>query len=212
MSTDPTRALLDRLVGWSPVLLLGGLAALTMWLNAQIAPPAASPDATSRHEPDTIVERVHAVVFDQSGRPTQVMSADRGEHFPDDNTTTLTAPRVALSDPAQPRLDIAADSGKVTDDRSNVWFSGHVKVVREADKAKPGDDAARPSGPVTLDTERLHLLAQTKDVDSDTPVTIADERGIIRGTGLKMNLDTKAFTLGGPVSGTIQPQALPASR
>ncbi len=212
MTADPTRALLDRLVGWSPVLLLGGLAALTMWLNAQIAPPTAPTDTAARHDPDTIVERVQAVVFDKSGRPTQIMSADRGEHFPDDSTTTLTAPRVALSDPAQPHLDISADKGKVTDDRANVWFDGNVKVVRAAEKPAAGDDASKASGPVTLDTQRMHLLAQTKDVDSDVPVTITDDRGIIRGTGLKMNLDTRAFTLSGPVSGTIQPQALPASR
>jgi hypothetical protein len=36
---DRTRYLLDRLTAWSPVLLLGGLAALTYWLDAQIRSP-----------------------------------------------------------------------------------------------------------------------------------------------------------------------------
>ena len=33
---DRSGALIDRLVAWSPVLLLGGLAALTYWLDAQV--------------------------------------------------------------------------------------------------------------------------------------------------------------------------------
>ena len=36
-----TREILDRLVAWAPVLLLGALAALTYWLDAQVQPPAA---------------------------------------------------------------------------------------------------------------------------------------------------------------------------
>jgi len=34
------RAVFDRLIAWSPVLLLGGLAALTYWLDAQVQPAA----------------------------------------------------------------------------------------------------------------------------------------------------------------------------
>ena len=32
----PRRPRIDRLVAWSPVLLLGALAALTYWLDAQV--------------------------------------------------------------------------------------------------------------------------------------------------------------------------------
>ena len=40
MAVDHTRALLDRLVAWSPVVMLGALAALTYWLDAQVQAPA----------------------------------------------------------------------------------------------------------------------------------------------------------------------------
>ena len=33
---DRTREIIDRFIAWSPVLLLGALAALTYWLDAQV--------------------------------------------------------------------------------------------------------------------------------------------------------------------------------
>jgi len=33
------RSILDRITAWSPVLLLGSLAALTYWLDSQVQPP-----------------------------------------------------------------------------------------------------------------------------------------------------------------------------
>jgi lipopolysaccharide export system protein LptC len=224
---DRSRTLLNRLVDWSPVLLLGGLAALTYWLNEQIVTPGATQDGVLRHTPDTIVENVRAVMFDRAGRPAQTLSAARGEHFADDGTSVLQAPRIALSDPTQPRFDISADRAKVTDDRAHGWFYGNVKAVRGAEprrtnakanpKAKanakaPASSAPNnPSGPVTLTTDYLHITTATRLVDSNQPVTITDEHGIIRGAGINMNLNTRAFTLSGPVSGTIQPQAIPPS-
>ena len=47
---------LDRLVSWSPVLLLGSLAALTYWLDAQIQPTVPVPDGSKRHDVDLYVE------------------------------------------------------------------------------------------------------------------------------------------------------------
>ena len=47
---DRTKLLLDRLTAWSPVLLLGGLAALTYWLDAQVQAPT-NAGAHSRSSP-----------------------------------------------------------------------------------------------------------------------------------------------------------------
>ena len=38
--------LLDRMIAWSPVFLLGALVAMTYWLNAQVRAPA--PNSTAR--------------------------------------------------------------------------------------------------------------------------------------------------------------------
>ena len=81
MAVDLTRRLLDRLVGLSPLLLLGGLAMLTYWLDAQIQPPPPKSDGSSRHDPDLFIKNVSATVFDAQGRPRQRLqaSAQAGE-------------------------------------------------------------------------------------------------------------------------------------
>src|SRR5262245_30437404 len=47
-----TRTILDRFTAWSPVFLLGGLAALTYWLDSQVQPPPPRRDGSERHDPD----------------------------------------------------------------------------------------------------------------------------------------------------------------
>ena len=57
----PSRSWIDRATAWSPVLLLGGLAALSYWLDAQVQPPAPRRDGSTRHDPDIIVEGVRVL-------------------------------------------------------------------------------------------------------------------------------------------------------
>ena len=211
LAMDLSRSLLDRLVGWSPVLLLGSLAAMTFWLDRQIAPPSAQGDGARRHDPDIFVERVRAVSFDKNGIATQVLSAARAEHFPDDDTTQLTEPRISLNDPGQPKFHVTSDTAKVSGDRADAWFVGNVKATRDAEtEAKEPGQA--PAGAVTLTTEFLHVRPNDHKVETDKPVTIAETRGIMHGTGLSMDLNTKHFTLLPPVSGTFEPQALPQAK
>ena len=81
---------LDRLVSWSPVLLLASPAALPYWLDAQFQPPPPRLDGNRRHDVDIYVDNVRAINFGADGKPLQILSAARGEHYPDDDTTVFT--------------------------------------------------------------------------------------------------------------------------
>ena len=74
---DRRRTSLDRLTAWSPVLLLGGLAALTYWLDAQVQPPRRARDGAPRHDPDMYIENFRAVELGADGKPRQSLSATR---------------------------------------------------------------------------------------------------------------------------------------
>jgi len=88
---DRRRNALDRIVAWSPVLLLGALAALTYWLDAQVQAPSARRDGSSRHDPDLFLQDFKAITFDAEGRPRETLLAARAEHFPDDDSAELIA-------------------------------------------------------------------------------------------------------------------------
>ena len=206
---DRTRALLDRLVAWSPVLLLGALAALTYWLDAQVQPTPARRDGSSRHDPDLFLQEFRAVTFDAQGKPRESLSAARAEHFPDDDSADLSAPKLSLTEPGHPTMTISADRGRIAGDREHGDFQGHVKVERDADPQppKPGE---RRSGPVTLTTEILHVFTKEQRVQTDQPVTIEEPRGIIRGRGLDFDNKAKRVRIRSHVSGTLSPrQATP---
>ncbi len=202
------RVLLDRLTAWSPVLLLGSLAALTYWLNAQVQQPPPRIDGSSRHDPDFYIENFRGVSFDADGRVRQSLAASRAEHYPDDDSVDFFSPALALTDPGQPRMSIVADAGTVSGDRETVTFRGNVRGVREA---LPAGVAAGngPTGPVTFSAESLRVVPKKGLAETDGPVTIEEPRGIIHGVGMVLDNTAKTVRLKSGVHGSLSPQLVP---
>ncbi len=67
-------AVLDRLIAWSPVLLLGAFAVLTYWLNAQIQVGTQKFDGSGRHDPDLYIENFKAVSLGADGQARATLS------------------------------------------------------------------------------------------------------------------------------------------
>ena len=206
---DRTRQLLDRMTAWSPVLLLGGLAALTYWLDAQILAPTGDRTGAPRHEPDMYIENFRAVSLGADGKPRQSISAERAEHFGDDQTTELVGPRVALTEPGRPLLALTAQHGKLSADRETATFRGDVHAVRDSPAGGAADGT--PGGRFTLRTEELHVQTREQRFTTDKSVTIEEPRGIIRGVGLEYDNVAKTAALKGRVSGTMQPGPAPTT-
>jgi lipopolysaccharide export system protein LptC len=200
--TSRARSWFDRLIAWSPVLLLGGLAALTYWLNAQVRLTGPSFDGSGRHDPDVFVEDLRAVNLDQDGRVRQALIAKRALHYPDDDTTAIEAPAITFTDPGKPRLDVTADRATITGDREHAYFEGHVKAVREAAAAAN----EKQDGPITVTSEFLHVLPKEDRIVTDRAVTITDPRGTINATGLELDNKAKIVKFKSRVSGQLQPQ------
>jgi lipopolysaccharide export system protein LptC len=202
------RALLDRLIAWSPVLLLGSLAALTYWLDAQVQPAAPRRDGSTRHDPDLFLVNFRAVNYDENGKPRETLAAARGNHFPDDETSELTKPHIRITQADKPAFEVVADRAKISGDREHAYFSGHVQANREADD--PATVKGREaSGPLTLTTDYLHVIPKTERAETDRPVTIRESRGIIEAVGLELDNKTKTLKLKSRVTGSFEPRSLP---
>lgn len=195
-----SRAWLGRLIAWSPVMMLGALAGLTYWLNAQIRPPVPAFDGSSRHDPDLFVDNFKAINLDSNGRIREALTASRAEHFPDDDTTHFDSPAMTLTDPGKPQLKITSDHGILTGDRQHAYFIGHVDATRDG-AAGDADD-----GPIRLTSEYLHVIPKENRIITDKPVTISDPHGIINATGMEFDSNTKTVKFQSHVSGQVQPQ------
>lgn len=183
-----------------PIVLLAGLAALTYWLDAQVQRVPHAADGSTRHDPDMVVSGLSAVNLGPEGRVLQELSARRGRHFPDDQTTELDQLTIVATEPGRPRLEVTADRGKLSADREHAFFYGNVKATREA------AGADQPiQGPLTLTTDYLHVTWKTQRVQTDRPVTIIEPRAIIRGTGLEYDHESRTFKLFSNVSGEFTP-------
>lgn len=204
---DRTRHLLDRLTAWSPVLLLGGLAALTYWLDAQVQTPVDARSGAPKHEPDMYIENFRAVALGPDGRPRQSISATRAEHYPDDQTSEFIEPKLHLTEPGRPALALTADRGKLSADRENAYFTGNVRAEREPMPGGAEDGAT--GGKMTLTTRSLHVDTRRERFNTADPVTIEEPRGIIKGIGLEFDNIAKTARLNGQVSGTMQPRTAP---
>ena len=203
----PRRARIDRLVAWSPVILLGCLAALTYWLDAQVQTSARKADGSSRHDPDLYIERFSAVTFDAEGHVRQMLAAARARHFPDDDSVELTGLSFEMTAPDTARLAVTADAGTVAGDRETVTLRGNVRGTRDAVAATARDRS--PSGPVTFTTELLRVSPKLGRAETDAPVTIVEPRGIIHGVGMVVDNNARTFKLKSAVRGTLQPNLRP---
>lgn len=191
---------LNRLIAWSPVLLLGALAALTYWLNAQVQGAAPAFDGSGRHDPDLFIEDVKAVSLDASGHVRHALSARMARHFPDDDTTELETPVITLSEPGKPSLSVTSNRASVTGDQNDAYFTGKVKAIRDATAEDAHD------GPMTIESEFLHVIPKEDRIVTDKPVTITDARGIINATGMEVDNKARTIKLQSRVSGQLYPQ------
>jgi lipopolysaccharide export system protein LptC len=198
----PARRWLDRATAWSPVLLLGGLAALTYWLDAQVQPPPPRHDGSTRHDPDLFADGVRVLKLDAEGHLLQSLSARRAEHFADDQTTLFTDVMLSETRAGKPPVRVTANQATLTGDRENVYFKGQVRAVREATPATGNEPA---SGPMTLTTEFLHVMPNQEIARTDKAVTITDPRGIISAVGMEFDNRSKKVKFSSRVSGQLQP-------
>jgi lipopolysaccharide export system protein LptC len=204
----PARTRIDRLVAWSPVLLLAGLAALTYWLDAQVQAPTARRNGASRHDPDIYIDRFSAVTYGADGHVLQSLAATHAQHYPDDDSIDLVGPSLTVTDPGKPRLTIAADLGTVSGNREVVTLSGNVRATRDAEAAASARGGA-PVGPATFTTDLLRVTPKLSRAETDRPVTIEEPRGIIHGVGMVYDNQAHTFRLKSALRGTLQPNKVP---
>ena len=198
----------DKLVAWSPVMLLAGLAALSYWLDAQIQPSTARRDGATRHDPDMYIENFSAVTYGADGAVLQSLAAKDAQHYPDDDSIDLTAPSLVLTDPGNPRITIAADLGTVSGNREIVTLRGNVRATRDPETKVPAGGGT-PLGPATFTTDMLRVMPKESRAETDRLVTIEETRGIIQGVGMVYDNSLRTVKLKSSVRGTLQPNDIP---
>ncbi|MBK8336212.1 MAG: LPS export ABC transporter periplasmic protein LptC [Sterolibacteriaceae bacterium] len=179
-----------------PVVMIGLLAALTLWLSRAMNFEPVRQDGKLRHDPDYVVDNLNGKRFDDHGKLQYSLVADHMVHFADDESTELTNPRVLHLGRGTP-LRISALRANLSKDGKIVTLNENVRLVRDAAKDKPQ---------MTLTTTTLTVLPDDEFASTAAPVTLTHGKSVVNGTGFEYNNLTAVAVLKANVRGVLQPK------
>ena len=180
-----------------PLALMLALALLTLWLDHQVRVEGPGHAASRRHDPDYLVSNFVTTTYTREGHVETVLAAAEMQHYPDDDSTELTAPRVEQARPAQPRFTVRADRGKISREGDEIFLYDNVVLVREA-------DAERPQARMT--TSFLHILRDRALVRTDREVQFEEPGRMLTGRGMEYFNETRELFLHADVHSQFEPK------
>jgi lipopolysaccharide export system protein LptC len=180
-----------------PLALMLALALLTFWLEHQVRVEGDEHPSMRRHDPDYLVTNFTTTTYNRDGVAETVLSAAQMQHYPDDDSTDVTAPRVMQAKPAQPRFTVRADRGKISREGDEIFLNDNVVLVREA-------DASQPQARMT--TSFLHILRDRSLVRTDRQVLFEEEGRSLSGRGMEYHADTRQLFLRDDVHARFEPR------
>lgn len=177
-----------------PLLLVIALAAVTFWLERTVQMAAPSPRDTTRNDPDLVAHGVKSLQLDKTGRPDSTLAAAKMVHFPADDSTELTEPRLVQLREKEPAIRVRADRGTVTKDGEEVRLYDNVVVTR---------DATAERAEMRAETTFLQVFPNEKIARTPERVVMTEGGSRLTGTGMVANARTEQMTLDADVSGTM---------
>lgn len=173
--------MMERLAAWFPVMLLAAVAAVTVWLDRQVQPPEPVANAKARHDPDYIVDNFTVTRIGPDGVVRYKLTARKMQHYPDDDTTDLEAPKLVNFRGANVTVTATAKTATLSSNGDDAYLKDDVRLVRAAYANR---------SELTVRTTWLHVIPDTGIAKTDRPVRIEDATTLITSNGLEFNNDT----------------------
>lgn len=173
-------------------LALAAVAA-TSWLSRQTEQAHRAAETRPAHTVDYFLSQFSAIDMDESGHPRHRLDAAYMAHFPDDDTSELTAPRVTVFRPQAEPWRIQAARGRVEGGGDLIYLQGEVQLQRS------GEDA------LELTTDDMRIWPDRQYAETDAPLTVTSARGTIEAVGMHGYLGEERLELLSGVKGTYGP-------
>jgi lipopolysaccharide export system protein LptC len=177
----PARVI-ETLMSYLPVLLMGLLALGSWWLvKSTPAPEAPRPAAPPRHEPDYTMHQFSVQRFTPEGRLRAQIEGETLRHFPDTDTMEIALPRVEGYSPDGGLTRASAQRALSNSDASEVQLIGDARVTRSATATDEG---------LSFRGEFLHAFLKSEQLRSHLPVMVTRGATVIRADSFSYdNLD-----------------------
>lgn len=185
--------------GLFPIAVLTLLVGLTFWLQRATELNAPGSDSLLRHDPDFFVEKFKLRRFGTTGELQSTLSGEKMVHFPDDDTTVVTEPRMTFFKGPRPTL-LSSKQGLVAPDAREIVLVDNVRGVREATPTDPE---------VVFTTTHLTLLPDEDIARTSAPITLVQGASVVRAVGMEADNKTKLIELLSQVNSTIEKKRRP---
>lgn len=169
-----------------PLSLLLALAGLTFWLRHAIELPEERKDGKNRHDADYVIDQPRLRKLDKTGRLQYTLDAVEIRHFPDDDTTDVTKPKLAYLHPTRPSVTTSAERAHVSEDGNQVVFYENVQIER----------AATPTQETMLATmSELTVRPEDEKAFTKSPVLMTQGKSWLKGVGMHADQKTQTYVL-----------------
>jgi len=176
-----------------PLIALGILAAVTLWLERVSRPVEQGTPTTVSSGPDMVVEHFSVHRFDPEGHLQYELSARTMRHYPSDGRTDLDEPKLRFYG-ADRISNASAETGSVSTNGETVHLRGKVIVVREAANNKPKSE---------IRTESMTIWPDAEKAESTVPVAYTEGASTVRAETLSADNLRGNLQLGGGVKATF---------
>lgn len=182
---------------WLIVLALAVLVAGTEWLLWVTRDRSNEQTFAGPPRSDYTLQDFTLNALDAAGRPSFEIRGPRLARRGDDGSIYVSTPDYVLVDANGLPWTGRSEAAWVNHDGSLMKLEGRVQMQRAG-----GED----DKPVEVVTRDLTTWPKDKKMETAAPVTITQPGSILRGTGLRGDLDSKTLELLSDVHSTLQPQ------
>lgn len=163
---------------WLAALVMVALSALSFWVWRQIEDDSNQLAKTRVHEPDYYIEHMVRRSMGETGELSNLITADLVVHYPDDDSTELTQPRMEIYNDAQRPWHVIAERGWVSSGNEVILLRGEVEIWR---LGQGGDRE------LELFTSELRVLPKEQYAETDNPATIKSRTTTTTAIGMRAN-------------------------
>ncbi len=161
----------DLVIGIILVLLALG----SNWLISSTSSEN-SETVSEEHKIDYYVNNFTTTLMGEDGKPFRQLSAKRMMHYPDDDTTELTAPFITMFEGTTPQWEIWSETGWLSGDGDLLLLQGKVTIDRP--KTATQD-------PVHIVTSNLRVQPNQNYAETEEEITIDNVDNRIKSKGMQ---------------------------
>ncbi len=176
-----------RSIPFMPLGILLLLAGLTFWLSRYAETSGVRDNGKSRHDPDVIVEKFTARSLSPTGDVQYVVTANKMNHFPDDDSSTLETVVFTSTSPGQAPIVAKAPVGRSFEGGDRIVMEGGVVVETSGTKK---------NGAMTMRTPKLTILPPKNLASSVDGVVVESAQGVLKAVSFELNNETEIVNFG----------------